>query len=300
MIEYFKNATDFDVSLQKETIPISQIIERIYDNQDREYNVKVLTKRLRRIEKKMGSEAIDQFSKYIPNGDLKTFTDDLKDNLEKKFIDTMKLLTNKEFQNLLVNYKRPKKVFLRGYDVVDTVEDDTMFRKGSDYQKPEDYLKSFEIFVKKNPDKIKAIEILLNRPAGWNADVLEDLLKKLKMNDFDEKELQRAHSYVNKKSLADIISIIKHASDFKVPVLDARERVDRALDVIAGKHDFSEDQLKWLSYIKEHLTKNLAISEENFEVMPVFDRHGGLGRVKQVFGNDLDNLIHEINTAIAA
>ena len=63
---------------------------------------------------------------------------------------------------------------------------------------------------------------------------------------------------------------------------------------------FSEDQSEWLSYIKEHLTKNLAISEEDFEVMPVFDRHGGLGRVKQVFGNDLDNLIHEINTAIAA
>ena len=152
----------------------------------------------------------------------------------------------------------------------------------------------------KNPDKIKAIEILLNRPKGWNADVLEELLEKLKMNDFDEKDLQRAYKHVNNKSLADIISIIKHAADFKVPILDAKERVGRALDVIAGKHDFSEDQLKWLSYIREHLTKNLAISEKDFEIMPVFERHGGLGRIKQVFGNDLDNLIHEINTAIAA
>jgi len=300
LIEYFKNATDFDVSLQKETIPISQIIERIYDNQDREYNVKVLIKRLRRIEKKMGAEARNQFSKYVPDGDLKIFTDNLKENLEKNFTDTMKLLKDKEFQDLLVNYKRPKKVFLRGYEVVDTVEDEVMFRKGNDYQKPEDYLKSFAIFVKENPDKIKAIEILLNRPEGWNTDVLEELLEKLKMNDFDEKELQRAHKYANNKSLADIISIIKHAADFKVPILDAKERVGRALDVIAGEHDFSEDQLKWLSYIREHLTKNLAISKKDFEIMPVFERHGGLGKVKKVFSDNLDSLINEINTEIAA
>ena len=300
LIEYFKNATDFEVYLQKETVPISEVIERIYDNRDREYNIKILTKRLRRIEKNMGSEAREQFSEHITDGDLKTFTDNLKEKLDKNFTDTMKLLRNKEFQDLLVNYKRPKKVFLRGYEVVDTVEDEAMFRKGDDYQKPEDYLKSFETFVKENPDKIKAIEILLNRPKGWNADVLEELLEKLKMYNFDEKDLQRAYKHVNNKSLADIISIIKHAADFKVPILDARERVGRALDVIAGKHDFSEDQLKWLSYIREHLTKNLAISEKDFEIMPVSERHGGLGRVKQVFGNDLDNLIHEINTAIAA
>jgi type I restriction enzyme R subunit len=54
LIEYFRNATDFDVTLQKETVSLAEIIERIYDNRDREYNVNRLIKRLRRVQNTMG------------------------------------------------------------------------------------------------------------------------------------------------------------------------------------------------------------------------------------------------------
>ncbi|MDY6831495.1 MAG: DEAD/DEAH box helicase family protein, partial [Thermodesulfobacteriota bacterium] len=47
LIKYFKDATDFNVSLQREATPLSEIIEAIYDNQDREYNTNRLIKRLR-------------------------------------------------------------------------------------------------------------------------------------------------------------------------------------------------------------------------------------------------------------
>jgi type I restriction enzyme R subunit len=140
LIEYFKNATDFEVNLQKETLPISEIIERVYDNRDREYNINVLIKRLRRIEKNIGAEAREQFSKFIENGDLKAYTNKLRENLTMNFLKSMELLRNKEFQDLLENYKRPDKVFFKGYDVVDTVDDEVIFRVGDEYQKPEDYL----------------------------------------------------------------------------------------------------------------------------------------------------------------
>lgn len=301
LIEYFKNATDFEVSLQKETAPIADIVEKIYDNRDRKYNTKVLIKRLRRIENNMGAEAREQFSRYIPNGDVKAFTDTLRENIEQHFTETMKLLRDKEFQELLVNYKRPKKVFFKGYEVVDTVEDEVMFRVGSNYQKPEDYLKSFERFVQENPEQIGAIEILLTRPGNWNTDALDELREKLKRSDFEEKDLQKAHKYVYDKPLADIISMIKHAADFQVPLLTANERVNKAFEVITTGKDFTEEQHQWLAYIREHLTENLAISEEDFEMMPVFERHGGLGKAKKVFGSDdLNKLIDELNAALAA
>jgi len=166
LIEYFKNTTDFDVNLKKGSVPLSAIIEKIYDNQDKDYNIKVLVKRFRRIEKNMGNEAREQFAKYIPDGDMRAYTDQLQENLEKNFLDTMKLLRDKGFQDLLVNYPRPKKIFFKGYDILDTVEDEVMFRVGSDYQKPEDYLKLFEKFVSENPEQIAAIEILLSRPGS--------------------------------------------------------------------------------------------------------------------------------------
>jgi len=300
LIEYFKNATDFDVSLLKDTIPLPEIIERIYDNRDREYNTKVLIKRLRRIEKNIGAEARELLSKYIPDGDLKAYTDKLTENLDKNFTETMKLLRNKSFIDLLQNLPRPKKVFLKGYDIVDTVVDEVMFRVGDDYQKPEDYLKLFEKFVAENPEHIEAIEILLSRPNKWNTNALDELREKLRKNDFSEKDLQRGHELVYKKPLADIISMIKHASNFEVPILTARERVEIALKSIMGTKKFTDEQQTWLAYIKQHLIENLAIAEEDFEIMPVFERHGGLVVAKKVFGNEFDQLLNRLNEALAA
>ena len=300
LIEYFKNATDFNVTLQQTTVPLSEIIERIYDNRDRQYNTNRLLKRLRRIEKNMGAEAREQFAKYIPDGDIKAYADKLKENIEQKFTETMQLLRDKDFQDLLGNYPRPQKVFFKGYDIVDTVEDQVMFRVGSDYQRPEDYLKLFEQFVNENPEQIEAIEILLAKPKNWNIDALEDLREKLHKNDFSEKNLQRGHELVYKKPLADIISMIQHASNYEVPILTAQERVEFAVAKIARGHTFSDEQLTWLAYIKEHLIENLALAKEDFQIMPVFERHGGLGKAKQIFGREFEMLIHEINEALAA
>jgi type I restriction enzyme R subunit len=300
LIEYFKNTTDFDVKLQKETIPLSEIIERIYDNRDREYNTNRLIKRLRRIEKNIGTEAREAFSKYIPDGDMKSFADTLKYNIENNFIEIMNLLRNKDFQDLLENYPKPKKVFFRGYDIVDTVKDEVMFRVGSDYQKPGDYLKLFEEFVKQNAEQIEAIEILLSRPSKWNTDVLEDLRDKLRKSDFPERDLQRGYELVYKKPLADIISMVKHALNNDVPIMTAQERVENVMKKIIEKHSLNEDQINWLSYIREHLIKNLAISQEDFEIMPIFERQGGLTKARQIFGDDLERLIREINEALAA
>jgi len=300
LIEYFKNATDFDVNLGKETVPLAEIIERIYDNRDREYNSNRLIKRLRRIENAMGAEAREAFARFIPDGDMKAYADGLKENILNNFTETMTLLRNKEFQELLENYPRPKKVFFKGYDIVDTVTDEVAFRVGDEYQKPRDYLRLFEAFVRKNPEQIEAIEILLSRPSGWNAGVLDDLRDKLRKSHFSEKDLQRGHALVYQKPLADIISMVKHASDYDVPILTARERVEKTVARLSEKHAFTQEQKDWLAYIQEHLVENLAISREDFENMPVFERHGGLSRAKRIFGDALDAILKEINESLVA
>jgi len=300
LIDYFKGVTDFNVTFQKESISIKEIIERIYDNRDRDYNINRLIRRLRRIEKNMGAEAREAFSKYIPDGDMKAYTDKLKENLRDNFTETMKLLRNEDFQKLLENYPRPKKIFYKGYDIEDSVEDEVLFRIGDDFQKPEDYLKLFDEFVRNNPEHIEAIEILLSRPGKWNTGALDELRETLKKNNFSEKDLQRGHELIYKKPLADIISMIKHASNEEDPIFSAQERVEMAIGKIIESHNFNDEQMEWLVYIKDHLVENLAISTEDFELMPVFERHGGLSKAKQIFGSDFESLIDEINTALAA
>jgi type I restriction enzyme R subunit len=75
LIRYFKNASyNFKIDPPgSETVTIKELIEKIYNNEDRKANAKRLSKRLRRIEKDMSGKARDQFSKYIPGGDMGKF-----------------------------------------------------------------------------------------------------------------------------------------------------------------------------------------------------------------------------------
>ena len=84
------------------------------------------------------------------------------------------------------------------------------------------------------------------------------------------------------------------------PLLTAEERVNHALEHILSRHTFTAEQKEWLAYIREHLIVNLAIEKENFDIMPVLERHGGLAKARRIFGDKLDGLIEEINFNIAA
>jgi len=301
LFEFFRNTTDFDIQVpEKEPLSVAQVIENIYQNIDREYHVKVLMKRLRRIEKDMSGEAREAFAAFIPDGDIKRFADELPGKIRSDFIATMKLLRNPDFQNLLVNYRRAKRSFLVGYEVPDEVTSEVMIHAGPDYQKPEDYLVSFTRFVKENPEKIEAIRILLERPREWRTDVLDDLRKKLSLNKFPEQELQKAYRLVYHKALADIISIVKRAARESEPILTAEERVNLAISKVTAGRSFTGEQEKWLEYIRQHLMKNLTIELADFDKAPVFEQRGGLRRARNVFPDSFEQLLEELNAAVAA
>jgi type I restriction enzyme R subunit len=301
LIEYFRNATDFHIDPpDKPIIPLAVIIENIYQNKDRSYNTKILVKRLRRIERTMSGNAREEFKNWIPEGDIGKFADHLPNKIDQDFTETMKLLRNPEFQFLLLNYERAKVQFWKGYDVQDEVTSEVLFRKGSDYLKPADYLDLFTRFVKDNPEHIEAIGILLERPKDWNTNVLNDLRTKLGQNAFREEDLRKAHRVVYSKALADIISMVKHAAREQEPVLNADERVDLALAKLRSGHAFTEEQEKWLGYIRNHLIENLTIDFDDFDSLPVFDQRGGSSAAKKVFGSVLPDLLKEINRLVAA
>lgn len=240
------------------------------------------------------------FADFIPEGDMGRFAGELPERLKRDFTNTMNLLRNEKFQDLLVNYPRAKRSFLIGYSVSDDVASEVMLRKGKEYQKPEDYLVSFARFVKENKAQIEAIQILLEKPKDWKTEALNDLRKKLTTNDFSEKELQKAHKLVYHKDLADIISMVKHAAKEEEPIFTAEERVDKAFKRVLSGKSFNEEQRNWLGLIRQHLITNLTIDIADFEYAPIFERQGGKGKAEKVFEGRLESLISEINCAIAA
>lgn len=304
LLEYFRQATAITA---EEPIPptrtLHEIIEDIWANRDRDYNIRCLTKRLLRVDKEMHGDARKDFAAFLPEGDVATFAKNLYGTLKNDFSGTMALLRNPDFQKLLLEYKRKSRTFLISHTTEDQVSSEWLIRglDGKEY-KPGDYLVAFSEYVKSHESDVQAIGVLLKHPQDWNPDVLKSLRDKLAATPqrFTVENLQRAHELRNKKPLADIISMVKHAADQQSPLLNAGERVDRAFKKIIGSNFFTTEQLKWLERIRIHLQENLSIDQEDFESQPVFADYGGWGNASKVFQGRLPVLIKEINKAIAA
>lgn len=303
LVDFFRNSTSMTTEPPaKPSRTIQEIINDIWENRDRDYNVRCLAKRFQRIDKEMSGEARDEFAAFgIPDGDVGKFATGFAASLQKNFTDTMKLLKNEPFQKLLVDYARKEKVFLRAIEYTDTVSSSYLVREGGVEYKPEDYLMLFERFVRDNPEHIEAIRILLERPAGWSTEALKELKSKLMTSSprFTIENLQKAHHLRYDKALVDIISMVKHAASEQNPLLTAMERAERAIEQISHGRSFTAEQQQWLERIKQHLAENLSIDVEDFEYIPAFEGAGGWGKANIVFEGKLHLLIQEVNAALA-
>ena len=304
LLDYFKKATGITAEpLDQPTRTIAQIIESIWENPDRDYNVRCLVKRLHRIDKQMSAKARERFAAFIPQGDMAGYARGLAGAMRRDFPTEMARLRDPNFQDLLVNYERARDTFVRAIGTEDEVSSEWIIRDRVGHEwKPEDYLEAFGRYVRENRDHIEALRILLGRPREWNPTALSDLRTKLAITpeEFTEDNLRRAHAIRYQRALVDIISMVKHAADEQAPLLTAEQRVDRALATVSAGKVFSPDEQTWLTHIAAHLRQNLSIDPADFDIIPALWDRGGLAAARRVFGPRLEPLITELNEAIAA
>lgn len=304
LIEYFRKTTGMTVEPPEgDGKSIVQIIEDIWQNRDRDYNSRRLVKRLQRIAKDMSGDARDLFARFIPDGDMGRFAGDLPSMLRADFSGTMKILRDKDFQNLLIEYPRAKRTFIVAAGVTDEVESEWLIRGGTGAEyRPEDYLQLFERFIAENAEEISAISILLSRPQEWGAEPLRELREKLAQSTerFTEANLQRAYQLSRNKALVDIISMIKRTASDSSPLLTAEERVDAAITRVTAGRELTEEQAKWMDRIRQHMVQNLSIEPEDFDDIPLLADRGGWGRANRTFNERLGELLDQLNEEIVA
>lgn len=66
-----------------------------------------------------------------------------------------------------------------------------------------------------------------------------------------------------------------------------------------GGSKFTEDQMEWLRMIRDHVITSFHIDRDDLDMAP-FDAKGGLGKMYQLFGPDMDSVINQLNEALAA
>ena len=68
----------------------------------------------------------------------------------------------------------------------------------------------------------------------------------------------------------------------------------------AGKHNrFTNEQMDWLRMIKDHVVSSYHIELDDLDYTP-FDSQGGRGKMFQLFGNEMNDIINELNEVLAA
>lgn len=100
-----------------------------------------------------------------------------------------------------------------------------------------------------------------------------------------------ATEHTHRPSLKDLIE----ALDKRITATNAPKRIQcDAPDYIVSRRKKSLDR------IRAHLIKNLSIEQDDFDILPVFARHGGRGRANKEFDGKLQDFIRQLNEAVAA
>lgn len=166
---------------------------------------------------------------------------------------------------------------------------------GKNEQRPEDYIEAFEDFVKNNVNEIAALNIICTRPKELTRETLKSLRIALAQNGFTTQQLNTAVSEITSEEItADIISLVRRYA-IGSPLVSHQARIRRAVDKLKKAHNFSRVELNWLSRIESYLLNESVMNVKVFDEDERFKTNGGYKRLNQIFRNNLEGIISELN-----
>lgn len=166
---------------------------------------------------------------------------------------------------------------------------------GKNEQRPEDYIEAFEDFVKNNVNEIAALNIICTRPKELTHETLKSLRMALAQNGFTTQQLNTAVSEITSEEItADIISLVRRYA-IGSPLVSHQARIRRAVDKLKKAHNFSRVELNWLSRIESYLLNESVMNVKVFDEDERFKTNGGYKRLNQIFSNNLEGIITELN-----
>lgn len=220
---------------------------------------------------------------------------------------------NPDFRNTLIEVKQ------RSEQVIDTVTPDQVLYAGfADEGEAKSVIDRFEEFIDENKDELTALQIIYSKPYGQRhltyeeikqlAESIEkppyNLTPELLWRAYEQLEISKVRGAGPQRLLTNLISLVRFAIG-EINVLEpyydvvnqrfnewllAQERAGRA---------FTSEQRDWLVMIKNHIATSLSIGINDFEYTP-FNERGGAVKVSQLFGQDLEPLLNELNEVLVA
>lgn len=203
--------------------------------------------------------------------------------------------------------------------IIDGVNIDELIFTGwgdQDQENAKQVITDFKVFIEENRDEIQALSIFYNQPYN-RRDVTYRMIKEvLDVIRKSKPTLAPAHvwaSYelvekVNGKSpkneLTALVSLIRKVTGVDEVLTSFEDTVNRnfqqwVFDKQAGALKFNKEQMDWLHEIKDHVITSVHMDMDDLDYAP-FDGKGGIGKMVQLFGDEMHTIIDELNEALAA
>lgn len=168
---------------------------------------------------------------------------------------------------------------------------------GQGNSNPEDYIESFNKFIKENVNEIPALQIVATRPKDLTYDELKKIKLELEKKGFKENDLQTAWKSANQvQTTADIISFIRQAA-VGSELVDHNVRIHNAMQKVYGMADWNMVQKSWLKKIENQLLSSTVLgpNAETAFSSNYFKRQGGYKQMRKIFSDNADQIIYVLN-----
>jgi len=195
-------------------------------------------------------------------------------------------------------------------------------------EKAYETIRDFTEYLEKNRNEIMALNIFYNQPynrRNITFKMIKEVMEKIKLekpllapdyvwNAYMTIENSLRQSSVNSKvsgkqkpkdDLTALVSLIRHACGIDSELRPYDKTINENFQnwifkQNAGQHNrFTQEQMDWLRMIKDHVVSSYHIEIEDLDYTP-FDALGGRGKMYQLFGNEMNEIIKELNEVLAA
>ena len=280
-----------------------------------------LANRLVRLNSQMTEDERIDFKKYVLKS-AGTLAEDLLNAFDEDFLqgknqedvirEAVQPFNHPNIRQYIENIRRVHE------QVIDNVNLDSVEFAGfdTDQEKAADMvIANFREFINENKDEIIALRIIYDYAYADRPMVIEKLnmlYDKLTAKHVTAERLWNCYAIKNpekvkkgvKAKIVDLISIIRYELGFSENLAPFADRVNYnfmqwTLKCNAGDVHFTEEQMKWLRLIKEHIITSLSVEPRDLDYSP-FDGMGGLGRFFELFGDDYETVLHQMSIELVA
>ena len=165
-----------------------------------------------------------------------------------------------------------------------------------DHERPQDYLVSFDQFIRDQLNQSVALSVVVNKPRDLTRGQLREVKLLLDNYGYSEVKLQSAvRNQTNKDIAASIIGHIRRAA-LGEALKPFEQRVAEAMDRIYVQHNWTAAQRKWLDRLAKQLTYEVIIDRETVNQLPAFQ--GGAKQLDKILGDQLDNVLEELGESM--